>query len=594
MAQANSTLNLVPLDFTTLKNAFKVFMKGQSNFKSYNFDAPNLSVLIDLLSYNSFYQAIYLNMVASEMFLDSSQLRDSEVSHAKELNYVPRSNISASIDIKVTINTGNSSQTSVLIPQYSTFTGRIGSNNYTFSTNAAITGASTNNIIAISSMTIYEGDLAVDSFPVDYSNNFQRFILSNPGIDTSSLNINVLSDGGSSDVEYLLARSLFGLNANSNVYFLQAAANGQYEVVFGDGVVGKPPPDGSIVSAIYRVGRGSAPNGLSNITVNGALGGYSNSTITVLGPATGGANAETDSSIKFNAPRAFAAQGRAVSDPDYETLLQTNFPEIQAIAAYGGDTLVPAQYGKVFVAIKINGVDGLPSSLANTYSQFLSDKTYMTVEIVSPTFLFVGVKTNIKYNINVTQSDPETISSEVSAAIFNFANVNLDDFKSTLYYSQFCAALDAADQSIIGDDTELTLISYLSPIGGLVQSFTINYLQPLVSNLPSLGNTYSANIQHTITSTPFIVNGRTCILEDDNNGNMLLVQSSGNSHSVIGIVGTVNYSQGVAQINNIKPQTSDTIKLYARTAELDISTSQNVILEIKPGDISINVESISA
>lgn len=594
MAAANSSLNFLPLDFLTYKNSLISFMKAQSIFKGYNFEAPTFNVFFDLLTYNSFFNGFYGNMVGSEMFFDSCQLKDSAASHAKDLNYTPRSNKSAVGDVTIVINTGNSAQTSAFITKYSSFSGRIGSNSYTFSTNSNIVAVSPNSTITISNTQIYEGPVTTDTYMVDYSNTAQRFIISNPDVDTSGLFVLVSEDGGASNLEYQLAPSLFGLTANSKVYFIQGAEGNTYELIFGDNIIGRRPVDNSIVYATYRISSGSAPNLIANVTPNGTLGGFSNISVTLLSPVHDGAFAESIDSIKFNAPRAFNAQERAVIDEDYETLLQINFPEIIAISAYGGDELNPPQYGKVFISVLINGVDGIPAGKITDYTNWINDKLTVTLVpvFINPTFLFVDVNTTIKYNINVTQVDPETISSEVANTILTFNTQNLNDFKTNLYYSQFVTAISNSDPSIISNETTLRLMSKITPVGGKLQNFSFSFNQPLVSNLPPLASNYTATEQTVITSSLFLSQGKTCLIEDDGIGNLRLVQTSGTQHKTISNIGTVDYSTGDISINNLMPDTGFLIKLYAKAESQDLVSATNVILQIEPSDIVINVEQV--
>jgi len=596
---ANSSINLLPLDVLTYKNSLIAYMQTQDIFKGYNFEAPNWNVLLDILAYNSFFMAFYGNMIGAEMFLDSAQLHDSVVSHAKELNYLPRSNKSSVGELTIVINTGNANVTSAVIAQYTSFNGRIGSNAYTFSTNAAITGLSSNSTINFSNVQIYEGELVVDAYLIDYSNTAQRFIISNANVDTSGLSVIISEDNGASNIEYLLAPSLFGLSGNSHVYFLQASENNQYELVFGDNVTGRRPKDNSIVYATYRDSSGSLPNMISNIVPNGLVGGYSNVTITLNGPTSDGAFAESISSIKFNAPRAFNAQERCVTTEDYETLLPIEFPEIISIAAFGGENATPPQYGTIFISVVINGINGLPAGKITDYTNYLNSLNTVTIvpQFIAPIFLYVACDTNIKYDIGQTTADPGTIATEVSNTIMSFANTNLNDFKSTLYYSQLVSAISNSDSSIVSNETELLLINYIYPIAGISNNYPVSFYQPLVSTLAPLGLAYPATTETCITSTIFLSEGKQVLIEDDGAGNLRLVSipttTANQEHSVINIIGTVNYATGIAQINNLLADTSATIKLYAQAAQQDLQSNNNVVLSILPADVTITVEQIS-
>jgi hypothetical protein len=594
MSSSNTSINLLPLDFASLKASFQVWLNTQPIFKDFNFSGSNLNVLLDLLSINDFKMMFYGNMLGSEMFLDSAQLRDSVVSHAKELNYTPRSNKSAVIDCDIVVNTNDITKTNLLMSQYTSFTGRIGSNNYSFSTNTNITGLSTNNIIIMSNVQLYEGFILTDVFNVNGSNT-QRFIISNPNIDTSSLSVIVSESGVTSNLIYQSAPSLFGLNENSQIYFLQGAENNTYEIVFGDGVIGRQPQYNDIISVKYRVSSGPIPNGISFLTSDGLIGGFSNVSIVPLDSAHDGMFAETTNSIKFNAPRHFNTQERAVTAEDYESLLQINFPEIQAISAYGGDEVNPPQYGVVFIAIQLTNINGLPSGKITQYTNWLQSRSALNVIPIftNPIILYVDVNVLVKYNINVTQFDSSDIITKVYNNIISFNNKFLNNFKSTLYYSQLENTIDNADFSIISNETNLRLISLINPQSGIGQNFLINFFQPLVNNLPPINTTHLANLQTTITSTTFISAGQTVLIEDDNNGNILLVGVSLLVHKIISIIGTVDYSSGSVFLTNLISDTNKPIKIYALSKNKDLISNQNVILQIDTTNIEITTTQVS-
>lgn len=588
-------LNLVPLDFSTLKQQIINNFSSQSIFKGYNFEGSNFNVLIDELARNGFLYAFYLNMVASEMFLDSAQMHDSIVSHAKELNYTPRSCISSEITGNIIINTNDPSQTSVFIPKYTTFTGRIGSNSYSFSTNSNIVAISTNQFVSANGVSIFEGDLTTDVYNMDYSNSNQRFILSNANADTTGLNVIITEDTGANVLFYQLATSLFGLNANSQVYFLQGAESNTYELIFGDDINGRKPLDGALITAEYRATNGAEPNGIANVNVDGFVGGYGNVSFQVTTPAYNGSPAELANSIQFNAPRAFNVQGRAVTSDDFSTILQINFPEIHAITAYGGDEIDPPQYGKVFIAIELNGVDGIPQSKITQYTNWLRDYTSPTITpvFIDPNFLYIGVTTTVKYNLNLTQSDPQGIFAEVANTIADFNDNNLNNFATNLYYSQFCTAIDNADESIVSNETVLRMIQVYTPTVTGSQNFNISFYQSLANNyLNASTSSFSPNEYHTVYTSTFLSNGLAVQIVDDGNGNLLLVQQTQTQYIVISNVGTVDYGAGTCALSGVYLDLINSLNFYGASAVLDIEGNQNVIVNIRPQDVVINIEQV--
>lgn len=378
---ANTSIDLVGLDFTTIKSNLKTYLKNNSAFKDVDFEGSNINVLIDLLSYNTYLNSFYTNMVASEMFLDSAQLRDSVVSHAKSLNYTPRSFVSSKADIQLNI-TPSTTVSNIVVPKGTSFTSRVGSNTYTFSTDSNLILNSSVGGTFSANVELYEGFYVTDTFVFNYSNTSQRFILSNPTIDTTSLSVTVIEDNGDSTLSFSKAENLVGITSTSKTYFLQAAENQQYEIVFGNNVFGRKPKDGSVVIAEYRNCSGELSNGASLFRNDGNIDGHSNVSIVTINNSSGGSVSEDIESIRFNASRNFQIQSRAVTSTDYESILKSNFPEIESISAYGGEELIPPKFGKVYIAVDIQNADGVPLNRIRAYSQFLKDKTPLSIDTV--------------------------------------------------------------------------------------------------------------------------------------------------------------------------------------------------------------------
>jgi len=591
---ANNSINLVPLDFITLRNQFKTYLSEQSQFSDYDFDASNLSVLIDLLAYNTFHNAFYLNMIGNEMFLDSAQMRESVISHAKELGYTPRSNKSASAVVDIQVNMGVPGN--FYIAKNTPFIGRIGSNTYTFTTNTAIAVSSISNTALVENVTLYEGTIGNDVFVYDNANTFQRFLLSDTNIDTSSLFVTVLENTGANVYNYRLATSLFDLDSQSEVYFLAAAEDGKYEIKFGDGVVGRIPKNGSTISAQYRRCNGDLPNLISVFSPAGTIGGFSNVNVITTTAALGGQYAEGVESIRFNAPRHFATQERAVTASDYETLLLINFPELTSVSVYGGEELEPPQYGKVFITPNIANITGLPDSKKLQYFNFIKTRSPLTIEPVfsEPEYMYVAVDSIVNYNLNLTAVDREFIAALVSDAIILYGIANISDFKSTLRYSKLIEAIDDADESIVSNDTDLKVYKVLEFVPNTTKNYTITYDLPLIDNLPALESSHPASEIHAISSSNFLYSGRLCQLEDNGDGIVRIVSDENSVHSTIINVGTVDYKTGKIELINFGNinANNNKIKVYAKTKSKDIASKRNVILTILREDINIDVTQV--
>ena len=622
---ANSSIVLTQLDFDSYKDSLKTFLKSQDRFKDYDFDGSNLSVLLDVLSYNTYQNAFYLNMVSNEMFLDSAKLRDSVISHAKELNYLPRSFRSSSAVIQLVITSTDMAKRSIVIPKGTSFTSRVDDFTYNFSTteNYVITKrtpSGSNLIYESEPIRVYEGSYLSDTYTINYANPLV-YKISNKRVDLESVLVTVFEDNGTTIQTYKRATSLFGHDENAKVFFLQPGIGDTYEVVFGDGVVGRKPKNNSACIIEYRSCNGELPNGAFKFINTARIDNEANIVIKTITASADGAVAEDLSSIKYNAPRAFTTQERAVTSEDYENLLKANFPEINAVVAYGGEDATPPQYGRIFLSIDLDEVDGLPKIKEAEYKKFLRSRSSVAIEplFVSPDYTYLYVNTNIKYNINLTGLNPEDIRTYVIDSILNHASINLNNFGRTLRYSKFIRDVDSAETSIISNETKIELIKYLTPVlsttvtgsatttsGSLVslatsgvvssgQNVTIDFKNPLQNDIPGKGSEYLTGDIHVVSSSTFTYNGLSnCRLEDDGDGVMRIVNTAGTNNRTILDIGTVDYDTGIIRINNfnITNYTGTSLKIYAKPRTLDITSTQNVILNILENDVDVSIEQI--
>jgi hypothetical protein len=589
---ANSSINLVDLDFNAFKESLKTYLSSQTKFRDYDFEGSNLNVLLDVLSYNTYLNSFYLNMVASEMFLDTAQLRDSIVSHAKELNYMPRSFRSAFANVNITITPSTSTST-VIIPSKTSFTARIGANNFNFVTDGAIAVTTSNNgVFHANNVTIYEGSYVTDTFVKNTIIDNQRFVLTNPNIDTTSIEVVVTENSGANVYSYMQAYSLFGATSNSQIFFMQPAENNQYELVFGNDVYGRDVRNGAVVDVTYRSCNGELPNGADTFVNNSAIDGHSNVAVNINTGAISGAVSETDASIKFNAPRSFQTQERAITENDYKTLLLREFPEIVAMSVYGGEKVDPPQYGRVIIALDTSDTDGVPDIKKQIYKRYLSDKTPLgfSVEIVNPIFVYLLVDSSVVYNYNSTNLSEDEIKTKVRVAINTYNDTYLNDFNSEIKFSKFLKEIDDSDPSILNNDTVIRPYFKLVPSIGSNTSFEFSFNTEVLNTTPT-------SISHPIASdrgvysTSFISDGLSCQLEDDGNGNIRVVKVTTTEHIELKKVGTIDYTTGSVVISNLKVSSYDGsgIKFIIKPIKQDYSVDLDKILVINPFDVSVNM-----
>ena len=625
---ANSSLDLVSLDFDTTKQNLKNFLKSQAVFKDFDFEGSNISVLLDVLSYNTFMNGFYLNMVASESFLDSAQLKDSVISHAKELNYLPRSNKSAQVTLEPYVVSLKSDATSLVIPKGTRFSGIskgvsynfVTASNYINNTPKANNTANTAEFYVssrendslgasyiVNPFIIYQGNYQTDTFVADYSIENQRFILSDTTIDTDSIVVTVIENSGATIYNYTYATTLLNINNTDAKFFLQSSDNGKYEIIFGDDIIGRKPKNGSVIKVEYRTTDGDLGNGISIFSLDTNIGATSGSEIrgnipTILASSDlvsgsyGGSIAESIEQIRYKAPRYFQTQERAITPGDYEILLQNQFPEIGAIAVFGGETFDPPLFGKVYISVKLKDIDGLPDAKKNEYAQFIKPRSPLSIDAVfiTPENLYVKVVSSVNYNINVTSARPDQIKNQVSTVIQNFDSTYLQNFNVTLRKSRLLNAIDNADQSIISNDTNLTVFKKFIPFLGISQNWVIRIGVPLLSTIPTLSQFHNKDRLHAVSSSKFVYGGETCILEDNGDGIINIVTFSGTNHKFKISIGTVEYSTGTIKLNdfNIDSFEGQAIKIFGLPAYGDIEGMGNNILELALEELNITVNTV--
>jgi len=579
---ATTSNDLTTLDFTAIKQNLKEYLKSQDIFQDYDFEGSNINVLLDVLAYNTNLNSFYLNMLSNEMFLDSALLRDSIVSHAKELNYVPRSFRSATAKINVTL-VDNAGSGTVVIPRGTTFTGTLGQKNFTFSTIEnvqAIVNPNVENQFIATGVTIKEGDFVQDTY-VTNADNQPRFLITNKTVDTNSIRVNIIEDNGENVISYEKRDSLFGIGAEDKIYFLQAAENDTYEILFGDGVIGRQPKNSSIVLIEYRTCNGELPNGIRTFTADSNIGSASVIDVSVTVEdnleryAEGGSLPETLEEIKFNAPRAFSTQERVITAQDYATLLKAKFSEINDVAAFGGEEFDPPQFGKVIVAVDLKNTDVLPTSYKNNFARFLKDRSPLSLQpiFVTPNYSYVLIDTNVKYSIKQTSLGIGDIQNLVLAAIRNFNFNNLESFNTTMRYSNLVAAIDNAQVAILSNDTKIEIAKYV-PITPLVRTnYNIRFDSPISA----------------VRTDNFTYQGVDSYMKDNGNNRLDIIKSNGE----IIEVGEVSYQDGIVRIDNFEVSTKANLKLIAAPNEADIVANKNTILRVLDDDIKITITQVN-
>lgn len=613
---ANSSLTLSSLDFDTLKDNLKKFLTAQDIFKDYNFEGSNINVLLDVMSYNSYLNSFYLNMVASEMFLDSAQKYDSIVSHAKELNYVPRSASHSVADISFTLETTDFNN-KLTIPKGTKFYGTNSNGTFNFVTDQMTTYVSVNDTFQVANLLIKEGSYFQDTFVMNYDLENQRFLISNKNIDISSISVNVSENFGANVTDFQRAITLYGLDNFSNVYFIQAAENNLYEITFGDGLFGRRPLNQAMITVKYIVTNGSDGNGIKEFTLSSDIGFLNQagradpSVITVNRESQGGANQESIESVRFTAPRYFATQQRAVSEDDYASLVLANFGgEVGDVAVYGGETVEPKKYGRVIVCLKPSSGTITPNYVKNKIVNYL--KNYIVipnrVEISNPDYMYIWMNSIVEYNIYKTDKTPKDIQSLVINAIKSYSTNNLEKFNNDFRYSRVVADIDNCDRSISSNQSDIRVVKRITPKAKYPTDYFLDINNPIdvtndaVEKDDLLKNpTYDGRFRlAAVISSRFnyiSTKGEEfplCYIEDDSMGNLAVYSIINSILAKVEDIGTVDYKKGTINLNKIRVFGYERyISIYCKTVGKDVLANKTKIIIIDPVDLNITVRETS-
>jgi hypothetical protein len=584
------------LDFDEIKVNLKQFLTNYRDkdnnliFKDYDFDASSLSILLDILSYNTYYNSYLANMVANEMFLDSANKRESAISIAKHLGYTPLSYRSARAKISFVADTPVGNPSTLTLPKFSTFTTTINGTVYTFSNLDSATVRLDGGNYTFSDITIVEGEPLSYTYRVDISGPSEKYIIPNLNIDTTTVRVTV--QNSYSDITqtiYTSAKNLEGLTENSLVYFLEQNPVGYYEIFFGDGVLGKKLTSGNLVKIEYLVSNGSACNISSDIeqqfSLSSTVGNLKVSTpILAVENSNGGDEPDTLDEIKFKAPRFLSSFNRAVTSNDYKSIIESNYPLVESVSVWGGEENVPPVYGKVIISLKPYQGYTINEELKNKIKEeILKDRKMLTVipEFVDPNYLYITLDVKIKFDSKNSRYTISEIESLARSTIQEYFRFELQKFNKPFIYSKLSRIIDSLDQSIIGNVSSFKVQKRITPEvnvnNGYAGAKIIKFANKLVS-----GTLQSTVFYYEINQTIYSVYMKD-VLTSGFEG-VINLYDSFNDSLLVSNIGTVNYSAGTVSIPVLNPagfyENSTDIRISCRIEELDILSSRDLILII--------------
>lgn len=592
-------LNISELDFESIKQQFKDYLRNQTQFKDYNFEGSNMSVLLDVMAYNTFQNNFYTNMAINEMFLDSAVLRNSVVSHAKELNYLPRSRKSARAVVRVTINDSTITGQTVTIPQYSAFTTNYLGVNYEFVTDKTYVARKTapGTFIA-DEVEIFEGVMLTsferEGYFVD-QDGILRVILSNENADVDSIAVFVDAEATEDENVFIRKNDIFGVGPTDKVFYVEPYYDGRYSIYFGNNVFGFQPQEYEDIRVRYRITSGEEANGAFAFSL-GTTTASSTTIVETIQSAAGGAERENLESIRYFAPKSIQIQERAVTTNDYEILLKQRFPEIRAVSAYGGEDLEPPQFGKVAISVYLGeGREGLSSTLSAAYIEYLREKSPLAIEpvFIESQFIYACLNIDVNFNPKITRKSAGEIETIVRAAIANYVSNNLDDFDTTLRLSKLSSEIDNVDISIQSNSIFANPYIEYSPQLNVSLSPSFKFYAQLIKPYPFKDSNGFDDYKPSVKSSIFTYNNVEVYLQDDGLGNIQVVTSDLVNPQIINPnIGSVNYTTG--EINLVGFSTNgyagSGIKIMVTTKKDDITAPSGRIFFIKDSDVTINLQ----
>lgn len=596
----SSNLKVTELDFFQVRENLKDYLKSQNKFKDYDFDGSGISVLLDLLAYNTHYNAINANMAINEIFLDSAQLRNNVVSHAKMLGYVPRSMNAAFALIDIVVNSPLGNPSTLTINRGTEFTTVVDGVQYTFTVLESQSISPVNGVYKFENLKISEGKLIKYSHTVDSFDNTQYFNIPDPLVDISSLVVKVKANNATTSYDvYTIVKNFVDIDSTTKAYFLQEGIDGTYQVYFGDGIAGRKLEAGNVVELEWLSTNGPLANGASVFTLSTTIQGNANVSITTLTKAAAGGDRENIDSIKFNAPLSYVAQNRVVTPDDYKAAIINNYPNIETVAVWGGEENDPPDYGKAYISIKPSNAE----TLTLTEKQFIRDQILktrnvvsITPELVDPEYTYIKLEVFFKYDPNLTNKTAGELRQVVSDVVNNYNNTELKRFDGVFRHSKLSRLIDAADPSILNSTIRVYMQKRLVPEIGTSKKYTLSFSAPLYT---------SGSNEKVISSTPFTYNGFTQYIHDlpqSTNGTttdsitrhpLQIYRIVGDNKQItIQDAGYIIAEDGLVVLENFNPSAYDGsyISISAQPNSNDIAPKRNQLLQIDMAITTINPE----
>lgn len=599
---ANTSLTVTGLNYDTIRTNLRNFIAAKPEFADYDFNDSAIGTLLDLLAYNTYYNAFYTNMAAGEAFIDSAQLYDSVVSRAKLMNYVPVSARGAQANVRISFTTAQANVTSptLTIAKNTKFTSTINGVSYTFVTPKTYTISANSSNRFRQDVDLIEGYPLTHKFAFTSSNT--SFILPNENVDTRSITATVTTSGNTES--YILVDDILEVNSSSKVFYLEADRERKYKIGFGDNVLGQRPAYNSTVSISYRVCNAVKGNGANNFVAVSAVAGETNFTLRVNERAVGGADQESIESVKFNAPKAYETQNRSVITNDYQRLILRDNKDLQAVNVWGGEDNDPPIYGKTFATVKPYQGSLISSARKEDIKKTIAKYAVQCIklEIVDPTFLYIVPEVEVKYDSRLTTRTASEIAALIAARIITYETNNFSRFDSRFWFSKFLNYLDQADNGIVGTNATISLQKRFSPSTINLNTYTFKFNTPL-QNLGNASQLLSETRRNPgygwLTSSAFTFKGESSYLDDNGFGDVRIYYPNATLGQLGRVyneyeAGSIDYDTGTLELTEFYPTafSGNEMKINVKPLSPNITAVRNQLLFF--ADASIVVQEINS
>jgi hypothetical protein len=598
-------LKVTELDFFQIKDNLKNHLKSlqnQGKFTDYDFEGSGMAVLLDLLAYNTHYNAVNANMAINEVFLDSADRRSNIVSHAKLLGYVPRSKTAAFATVDITVNSPVGSPSKLTLNRGTEFTTTINDKQYVFTTLDTQTITPVSGVYKFSNVTLYQGKLKSTFYVVDSFDDHQYYEIQDLNADRNTIIVKVKENESASAFDvYTLAKDFTKLNYASKAYYLQEAVSERFEVYFGDGITSKKLTGGNVVVLEWLSTDGTDGNGAIAFTLSGTIEGNTNVTISTLTRSESGSDRESKESIKFNAPLTFIAQNRVVTPDDYRAAILENYADVESITVWGGEQNDPPQYGKAYISIKPKSGEALDAvEKQKIKDQILKPRNIVSItpEIVDPEYTYIKLQVYYKYNPALTSLTAGELKQLVTDTIENYNNTELQQFDGVFRHSKLTRLIDTCDPSILNSTVRVYMTKRLVPIIDTPRRYDIVFSSPLYT---------TRSDEKVLISTSFTYNGIEMYLQDKPQvlGASDPHSDVGGSHTLeaykilnntkittISDVGYINAPEGLVVLTGFAPSAinGDYITFTTVPNSNDIAPKRNQLIKIVMDDVTVTGE----